>query len=104
MDLKRANYLPKYDPLTQGNPQAGYIRRPMSPEDSTDMGITQRIFEAAKAGLIHPQFAQYLIENLGSDQDSYDAINNDEEAARGIPAAPVQPNPMDVVPKGLLSR
>ena len=98
MDLKRANYLPTLEPLDQNRPQSGYMQRAMGPESHGDQGIIDRIMFAAKQGMIHPKVVEYLMENLLQD----DAASN---AAIGqMPAAPVQPNPMDVVPKGLLSR
>ena len=98
MDLKRTNYLPMLEPLDQQRPQSGYMQRSMGPESGTDQGIIDRIMIAAKQGMIHPKVVEYLMENLlENDQTSNQAISQ-------MPPAPVQPNPMDVVKKGLLSQ
>jgi hypothetical protein len=98
MDLKRTNYLPTLEPLDQSNPAAGHMQRPMAYQDNTDGGIIQRIMTAAQQGLIHPQVANYLMENLLDDDRSTNQVIGK------MPQAPMQPNPMDVVKKGLLSR
>lgn len=98
MDLKRENYLPMMQPLDPNRPQSGYMQRATGPESGTDQGIIDRIMIAAKQGMIHPKVVEYLMENLlESDQASNQAISQ-------MPSAPMQPNPMDVVRKGLLSQ
>jgi hypothetical protein len=89
MELKRENYLP----MLQKIPNAGHMQRPTTAESYTDSGIAQRIMAAAQQGLIHPEVAKFLMDNM-------------LETGRvppGFPAAPVQPNQVDVV-RGLLSR
>ena len=98
MDLKRENYLPTMQPLDPMRPQSGYMQRAMGPESGTDQGIIDRIMFAAKQGMIHPQVVSYLMENLLEDDTTSNA------AISQLPSAPNRPNPMDVVPKGLLSR
>lgn len=98
MDLKRANYLPMMQPLDQNRPQSGYMQRPMQQSDYTDQGVIDRIMMAAKQGMIHPEVVKYLISNLLED----DLASN--QAISQMPAAPNQPSPMNVVPKGLLDR
>lgn len=97
MDLRKTNYLPTQQPLDPANPSSGYMQRPMADQDTTDGGIIDRIKQAASQGLIHPKVAEYLMENLLDD----DASTN--QAIAQMPAAPMQPNPMDVVQsQGLL--
>jgi hypothetical protein len=70
----------------------------MAYQDNTDGGIIQRIMTAAQQGLIHPQVANYLMENL------LDSDTSTNQAIGQMPQAPMRPNPMDVVTKGLLGR
>ena len=98
MDLKRENFLPMMEPLDPMRPQSGYMQRPAAYQDNTDGGIIQRIMTAAQQGLIHPQVANYLMENLLDDDRSTN------QAISQMPSAPSMPAPNNIVPKGLLGR
>jgi len=96
--LKMTQNLPMLEPLDPQRPQSGYMRRAMTPQDSTDSGIIERIMYAAKQGAISPEVVNYLMENL---------LENDTQSNAAIsqmPGAPNMPNPNNVVMPGLLSR
>lgn len=96
--MKMAPYLPMLEPLDPTNPQTGHMRRSMDMNDSTDSGVVQRIMYGAQQGFISPEVVNYLLNNLLDSDQSQNA------AIRSMSPAPRQPNPMDVVPKGLLNR
>ena len=68
MDM--TNKLGAWQELFQGAPGYGHIPRAMSPQDSTDGGIVQRIQAAVQQGMISPQAGKYLVENLLDDDNA----------------------------------
>lgn len=88
--------LPMYEELFQGAPGLGHIPRAMSPQDSTDGGIVDRIKKAAMQGMISPQAAQYLMENLLDSDDSARA------ALRRMPGPANMPPLENTFPYGLM--
>jgi hypothetical protein len=97
MDMKRENFLPMMQPLDPQRPQSGYMQRPMNAESYTDQGIADRIMFAAQQGMIAPEVANYLMENMMQPERA------SQQAIRQMPAAQNMPNEMNIVP-GLLNR
>ena len=68
-----------FSELIPGSPGLGHMPRAMAPEDSTDTGIMQRIQSAVQQGMISPQAAKFLLENM---------IAGQQETAQGLRGMP----------------
>ena len=93
--MQMTKNMPMYEEVVPGSPGLGHIPRRMQSQDSTDMGIVQRIKQAVEQRMISPQAAQYLIENL---------LQGGAETAqglRGMPSPERMPSVGNTFPYGL---
>jgi len=65
--MKLAQNLPLHQELVPGSPGLGHIRRAMTPQDMTDGGIAERIHSAVQQGMISPEAAGYLLDDMLGD-------------------------------------
>ena len=88
--MEMTKNLGMYSELVPGASGLGHIPRKMSPQDSTDGGISSRIMQAVQQGMISQEAGKYLIENLLDDDQTT------RQALRGMPSPRNMP-PMDQV-------
>lgn len=73
--MEMTKNLGMFQEVFPGSPGLGHMPRAISSQDSTDGGIVERLQMAVQQGMISPQAAQYLMENLlDSDEQSRAAV------------------------------
>ena len=85
-----------FQELIPGSPGLGHMPRAMRPEDSTDAGIVQRIQAAVQQGMISPQAAKFLMENLMASQQDV------AQGLRGMPGPNAMPALNNTAPYSMM--
>lgn len=94
--MQMTKNLGMYQELIPQSPGLGHIPRAMKPQDSTDSGIVQRLQMAVQQGMISPEAAQYLMENLMGGQDEI------AEGLRGMPRPRNMPPLEQTIPYSMI--